>query len=296
MNRFNRYLLCSALAVIAVACASTPKRIAVIEDARATLQQVESMPLAGEVAAKELESAHIALRQAEELAEDRASADKINNAAYISKRHSQIAQQQIAAAQAKKSIETAERERQAVLLEARDREAQLSAETAQIQAREAARQAEELARKNREAEAANAQVEALQRELAELNAKKTERGLVLTLGDVLFDTGKATLKPGARPAIERLAKFLKDSPERGVVIEGHTDSVGSDELNQELSERRADAVRSALVGQGVPSDRINAVGKGEAFPVASNDSAGGRQQNRRVEIVIEDQVKASSLR
>ncbi|HTE39245.1 MAG TPA: DUF4398 domain-containing protein, partial [Steroidobacteraceae bacterium] len=136
MNSFTRYLLCTALAVVAVACASTPKRIAVIEDARATLQQVESMPMAGQVAAQELDTARAALRNAEELAADRAKPDAINNAAYLSKRHSQIAQQQIAAAQAKKSIETAERERQAVLLEAREREAQMNAEAAQLQARE----------------------------------------------------------------------------------------------------------------------------------------------------------------
>jgi len=296
MNSFTRYLLCTALAVVAVACASTPKRIAVIEDARATLQQVESMPMAGQVAAQELDTARAALRNAEELAADRAKPDAINNAAYLSKRHSQIAQQQIAAAQAKKSIETAERERQAVLLEAREREAQMNAEAAQLQARENAIKSEELARSKQDIEAANRQLDQLQRELAELNAKKTERGLVLTLGDVLFDTGKATLKPGARPALDRLAKFLNESPERSVIIEGHTDNVGPDELNQELSQRRADSVRTALLGNGVTADRINTVGKGEAFPIASNDSAGGRQQNRRVEIVIEDQVKASALR
>jgi outer membrane protein OmpA-like peptidoglycan-associated protein len=119
-----------------------------------------------------------------------------------------------------------------------------------------------------------------------LQAKQTDRGLVLTLGDVLFDTGQATLKPGAMSTIQRLAEFLRESPERGVTIEGHTDSVGADSYNMLLSENRARSVSSALSGQGIPTDRIVAVGKGESTPVAGNDSAAGRQQNRRVEIIV----------
>jgi len=128
----------------------------------------------------------------------------------------------------------------------------------------------------------------LEKELADLNAKKTDRGSVITLSDVLFDTNKATLKPGAVPAIDRLTTFLKDAPDRGIQIEGHTDNVGADEYNQDLSQRRAEAVRQALVSRGIASDRISATGKGESLPIASNDSAGGRQQNRRVEIIIDN--------
>lgn len=126
----------------------------------------------------------------------------------------------------------------------------------------------------------------LRRQIAELNAKQTERGLVVTLGDVLFETGKADLKSGATANLGKLAGFLNQQPERALVIEGHTDSVGSDSYNQVLSQNRADSVKAFLLSQGVESNRITTVGKGESTPVASNDSASGRQMNRRVEIVI----------
>ena len=111
---------------------------------------------------------------------------------------------------------------------------------------------------------------------------------MLTLGDVLFDTGEATLKPGAATTIDRLAQFMRDYPERSVRIEGHTDAAGSEETNQSLSERRAQAVREALVARGLESARIDTLGLGEARPIAGNDTPGGRQQNRRVEIVVSD--------
>jgi outer membrane protein OmpA-like peptidoglycan-associated protein len=127
-----------------------------------------------------------------------------------------------------------------------------------------------------------------ERELEDLDARDTDRGLVLTLGDVLFDAGTATLKAGAQPAIDRLAQFMRDYPERSVRIEGHTDSAGSEAANQSLSERRAQAVRAALVTHGLDAERIATLGYGEARPIADNDTPGGRQQNRRVEIVLSD--------
>jgi outer membrane protein OmpA-like peptidoglycan-associated protein len=113
---------------------------------------------------------------------------------------------------------------------------------------------------------------------------------VLTLGDVLFDTNKATLKPGADQRIDRLATFLQKNPNERLIIEGYTDSTGSEEYNQELSQRRAQAVAEVLAGQGIPASRYQVVGKGQAFPVASNATPAGRQQNRRVEVVFSDQA------
>jgi outer membrane protein OmpA-like peptidoglycan-associated protein len=127
-----------------------------------------------------------------------------------------------------------------------------------------------------------------ERELEDLEARDTDRGLVLTLGDVLFDNGTATLAAGAQPAIDRLAQFMRDYPERSVRIEGHTDSAGSAAANQSLSERRAQAVRAALVTRGLEAERIATLGYGEARPIAGNDTPNGRQQNRRVEIVLSD--------
>jgi outer membrane protein OmpA-like peptidoglycan-associated protein len=174
---------------------------------------------------------------------------------------------------------------------ARQREAAAREQAASI-ARAPAEQDATLA--TQQAELARRQAQLLADQLRDLQARETERGLVLTLGDVLFDTGKATLKPGANSTISRLAQFLRQSPERSVTIEGHTDSVGTDSYNLMLSESRAGSVRDALVAQGIENSRILAVGKGESTPVASNDGAAGRQQNRRVEIIISNPTKASA--
>ena len=129
----------------------------------------------------------------------------------------------------------------------------------------------------------------LQSQLNELNAQQTDRGVVVTLGDVLFDTNKAQLKSGGVRAVQKLADVLKQNPQRKIFVEGFTDSRGSDSYNQDLSERRANAVRDTLLGMGISGDRIATRGYGKNFPVASNDSDAGQQLNRRVEIVISDE-------
>jgi len=137
-------------------------------------------------------------------------------------------------------------------------------------------------------EAALAQQEAaeLQRQVALLQARPTDRGLVLTLGDTLFATGKSELKSGASANLDRITAFMAEYPNRTALIEGFTDSMGTDSYNQDLSQRRADSVKRYLVGQGVGSARLTANGRGENSPVADNDSLAGRQQNRRVEVII----------
>jgi outer membrane protein OmpA-like peptidoglycan-associated protein len=129
-------------------------------------------------------------------------------------------------------------------------------------------------------------VVATQAALAALQAKHTERGMVVTRRDLLFDTAQSTLKPGADLTLDRLATYMKSNPQARVVIESHTDSRGSDEYNDALSERRADAVVAALIRRGVSSDSVKAIGGGKAYPVATDDTPEGRQQNRRVEIVF----------
>jgi len=132
----------------------------------------------------------------------------------------------------------------------------------------------------------------LRAQIAALNAKETERGLVITLGDLLFATGRAELKAGTAHNLDKLAAFLKRYPDRNVIIEGHTDSVGSDDSNFALSQRRAESVRGYLMSEGIEPSRISASGKGEGSPVATNRESAGRQMNRRVEIVIVDTATA----
>lgn len=159
----------------------------------------------------------------------------------------------------------------------------------QAEAEEARRQAE-LARQSAEQQAAayQARIAEQEQQLKELDAKQTPRGMVITLGDVLFAVNRAELSAGGVRNVQKLADFLNQYPQRKVLIEGHTDSTGSRSINQPLSERRADAVRSALAGMGISGDRIETRGYAETYPVASNNTAAGRQLNRRVEIILSD--------
>jgi outer membrane protein OmpA-like peptidoglycan-associated protein len=154
---------------------------------------------------------------------------------------------------------------------------------------------EELNRERLARTSAESELAASRKDLEQFaQVRDVARGTVITLsGGVLFETGKAELLPGAQDRLARVATFLKSSP-RPVVIEGYTDARGSAKANQSLSERRAQAVSDYLTSQGVPADRISAVGKGASAPVASNASSSGRAQNRRVEIVLEKAPEAAS--
>ena len=119
-----------------------------------------------------------------------------------------------------------------------------------------------------------------------LETRETARGLIVNLSDVLFDTAQATLKPGAREKLAKVSGILVSHPDLKLEIEGHTDSVGSDSYNQGLSERRAESVRAYLVSQHIAPQSIATQGFGESRPVATNNTSAGRQQNRRVELVV----------
>ena len=179
-------------------------------------------------------------------------------------------------------------ERGQMQLEARTAEADAAKQQAMIAQGTAEQQAAELAAANAKAESAQTLIAQQEMQLKELNAKQTERGLVITLGDVLFNPGQAQLKSGSMRSIHKLVDFLKQYPQRKVLIEGYTDSTGSDRLNQKLSERRARAVRTALTDSGIDEDRITTRGYGKAFPVTDNDTPANRQMNRRVEITLSD--------
>lgn len=157
---------------------------------------------------------------------------------------------------------------------------------ADIQAKEAALAKAQADAKAREAEKARAELAQLMKELSQLQGQLTDRGIVLTIGDVLFATGKSDLNTSAQISMDKIAVFLQEKPNRNLLVEGHTDNVGSDTYNQGLSEQRAEAVKSALVKRGVAADRIVTIGYSKKYPIAGNDTALGRQQNRRVEVII----------
>ncbi|HYI13539.1 MAG TPA: OmpA family protein [Thermoanaerobaculia bacterium] len=186
--------------------------------------------------------------------------------------------------------EEVDRTRTAAIAEAERRRAQAEAQAEQLRQQVAETEAElatarqEISRRDA---ASQERIETMQRELSKLAETRTsERGFIVTLPGLFFDSGKAALKTGARTTLARIADQLRVNADTRVAVEGHTDSVGTDELNQGLSERRAAAVRDYLVSRGVPADRIGMTGLGESSPIATNDTPAGRQQNRRVELVI----------
>ena len=168
------------------------------------------------------------------------------------------------------------------------RAAQLSAEEADQARRLAASRASEAEYARREADLASQQISSLTRQLENLQLRKTESGVVVTLGDVLFASGKAQLVEGGRSSLEEVVDLLQTEPDKKIRVEGHTDSQGDAEANLQLSAQRADAVREALISLGVSSDRISSLGMGEDFPIASNDDEAGRAQNRRVDVILLD--------
>ncbi|MEP7245236.1 MAG: OmpA family protein [Gammaproteobacteria bacterium] len=275
-------------AILIVACASAPKRVEQLDQARADVQTLAQDPLAQQAAARELANARTSL-DAADAAMKKGDKEQVLHYAYLASQQAQTGSARTAEQRAKDQAAQGEADRGRVLLESRTREAEnaAAAARAQAEAAELARQRAEASRQ--EALSARAETESVQQQLAALQAKQTERGMVLTLGDVLFDTGAATLKPGAASVLDRVAQFMQKNADIRIMVEGHTDSRGSDDYNQGLSERRAMAVSTALQTRGVNFSRVQAVGRGESLPVASNDSESGRQQNRRVEMVFSDE-------
>lgn len=278
------------------ACATAPKAPEAPLDSRVKLNALQSDPRLATRAPVEMKAAEAAVKAAEAVKVAEASRPESEYARHLVL----MADQKVEIARARAQSRQYEDQRQALSeqserarLDARTLEAdraRMDAKSARADAESAQRDA---ASARDEVAASRAARLELQRQIAELNARETDRGLVVTLGDLLFATGKSDLTGGAGPNLNKLAAFLQEYPDRTVLIEGHTDSVGSEESNHFLSQRRAESVRSYLVGQGVEANRLSTAGLGQGSPVASNDTATGRQQNRRVEVIISNVQRTS---
>jgi outer membrane protein OmpA-like peptidoglycan-associated protein len=273
-----RILTGMGLALALGACATMPQPNAALETARAAVQSAEADPNVNKFAPLDLDRARKDLSLAEDASLHHKDAE-VDQPAYLATQNARLAQAHAAAKADDARVAAGQIERDQIMLAARTHEADNAKQSAAN-----ARAAADVALNQRDQAAE--ETARVQAELDALKATPTPRGMVMTLGDVLFDTGRAELKSGATRKIDQLAQFLMEHPDRRVQIEGFTDSVGTDSYNEDLSQRRADAVKAALINRGIEPSRIGTEGFGKAYPVANNNDSGGRQLNRRVEVVI----------
>lgn len=271
------------------ACATAPPPAAPL-DSRVKLNALQSDPQLATRAPVEMKAAEAAVTAAEAPREDERYANHLML----------LADQKVEIARARAQSRLYEDQRQALSersegarLDARTQEADRAISAGRAARADAASARSDAASARDEVAAARSLSRDLQRQITELNARETDRGLVVTLGDLLFATGQSSLAGSAGANLDRLADFLAQYGDRSVLIEGHTDSVGSAQSNLVLSQRRAESVKSYLVSRGVAAQRLTTAGLGEVSPVASNDSATGRRQNRRVEVIISDRDEQS---
>ncbi|HXH12942.1 MAG TPA: OmpA family protein [Alphaproteobacteria bacterium] len=258
LSLWQWFTVVGAVLVIGPVGCSTVGENPALQQARLSYMQAQQNPDIVNNAPVAMREAEQALQRAEQAWQEDEDREEVQHLAYLTERKVAIARATAEQNQAEAEIKRLAQERDRVLIETRAREAQT----------------------------ATARATQLEQQLRELQAKETERGIELTLGDVLFEVNRADLKPGAIRNLDQLAEFLRQNPTRNILIEGHTDSTGSDSYNLDLSRRRAEAVRDFLIDRGVGPARITARGYGEAYPIAPNDTAAGRQQNRRVEVVV----------
>jgi outer membrane protein OmpA-like peptidoglycan-associated protein len=295
---FSKTLIAAAVAsVLLVSCATAPVQPPGSAEVRSRLTQLQADPNLGSRAPLAIKEADAAVSVAEQPQGDVSLAQ---HRVFMADRKVAIARAQAETRFAEDERVALGEQRESARLDSRTREA--DAARTQVAAARADSAEQKLAANEARGAADAARVAAtssqdqateLQRQIDALNARPTDRGLVVTLGDVLFTSGQADLKAGATGNLDKLVAFLNEYPSRTVMIEGYTDSVGSEDYNQGLSQRRADSVKTYLVRQGIGSVRLVAAGKGENAPVAGNDSAAGRQQNRRVEVIINNPPAAA---
>jgi len=288
---YSRSLIAAAVTAVLVAgCASAPMKPAGSQEVRAKLTALQNNAALATKAPIATKDAEVAVTQAEIIQPDLALAA---HRVYIADRKvdTAVAEAGTKAAEDQRVMLTEQGEK--ARLDARTHEAELATAAAVTARAENAEQKVATTQARSDADAAllaanvsEQQASELQRQLEILQAKPTDRGLVLTLGDTLFATGNSQIKSGATANLDRLGDFLNEYPNRTAAIEGFTDSMGSEDSNQMLSERRADSVKRYLVERGVQSQRLTSTGRGESAPVADNETTAGRQQNRRVEVVI----------
>lgn len=300
----TKLFVVATLAAAIAACSSTPEQNLALNQAKKQFDSAQGDAQVRSLAADELESAEKSLRAAEAAWEGDKPDPTVDHLAYMTSKRVLIAQETASSMTYQAVTENASEERDRLLLQVRTDQAD-QAESRLAESREKSRQdnkrsSEALGAARQEAELAAqlqaARIDELQGELEALDAKKSARGMVVTLGDMLFETGKSDILPSAMPNVSKLAVFLVKYPDQRASVEGHTDSTGTAMGNQQLSQQRASAVKTALVDMGVSSNNLSTRAHGSDNPVADNATVSGRKANRRVEIVFAQPTEALSSR
>jgi len=242
------------------ACGGAPKQIDALESARAAYKSASAKEIVVKHAASELDDARVALASADKIHKKDGKKGHTEHYAYVASKKVKIAELIAQRKEDDARLSTMNLERQRVQLDAR----------------------------SKEVDRAREETLAMQRQLEDMQAQVTERGIVATLGDVLFDIGEASLKASSAANMDKIASFMKSYPDRSAVVEGHTDNMGDDDFNLDLSRERAFSVQAALVARGIAGSRITTKSLGEASPIADNNTSAGRQKNRRVEVIFPD--------
>jgi len=285
MNNIAKWTSTSVLAIAIAGCATNHGPSDKLQELESQYDQLESQPTVTDYAPVALKEAEESIAKVKSLEKEGADKSTIDHYQYLAQIKLDTAREVAKYKRAEASIADAEVRRKDALLNAKEDEVNSlrnRAELAEYKATKSANAAREMA----------AKADALAKTLENFSATQSDRGLVLTMGNILFELDKSDLKPGAERTLEKVAIFLAEYSNRSVLVEGFTDSLGAADYNQKLSEKRAESVVAELEKLGISSSRLSAKGYGEDYPVASNSSNAGRQQNRRVELIIanEDQT------
>jgi outer membrane protein OmpA-like peptidoglycan-associated protein len=275
-----------ALTGILAACSTVSDRNTDLDLARGNFNAAQREGQVTTLAPLELQQASDSLEKAQAAWNDGVPPATVSHLAYLAAQRTAIAQELASQRAFKAMVAGAASERDQMRLAQRTAEADRARNQLAMAQQSNAEKSVALAQADAAAQSSQARANALALELQDLNARKTDRGLVVTLGDVLFDSGQARLAPASTAAMARLSGAMNRDTTLKAVIEGYTDSVGGAAANKDLSDRRAQAVLTALLNAGVRPAQLSTQGFGEANPVADNTTAAGRQLNRRVEITF----------